>query len=147
MIDEELVNRKLLLIGQDLESLTPLASKSKSDYLGNPVFEAAAERYFERMIGRMIDINFHLLVESGQAPPPDYYLSFIRLVEMGVYDREFAEKIARSAGLRNRIAHEYDEIDANQVYEAIASAGSDIPQYIRFIKEFLEKGQATATRT
>lgn len=139
MIDTELINRKLLLIGQDLESLAQLSGKPKSEYLSNRIYEAAAERYLERMIGRMIDVNYHILVESGQAPPSDYYQSFIRLVELGVYNPEFARTVAGSAGLRNRIAHEYDEIDSEQVYEAIKSAETDVPKYIRCIQEFINK--------
>lgn len=137
MIDAELINRKLVLIGQDLEELASLSRKSKSDYLGDRINEAAAERYLERMIGRMIDINFHVLVESGKAPPPDYYQSFVKLAELGVYEHEFAERIARAAGLRSRIAHEYDEIDADLVYEAIIAAGKDVPEYIQTIQAFL----------
>lgn len=134
MIDAELINRKLVLIGQDLDEVASLGWLPKSEYLGNPVNEAAAERYLERMIGRMIDVNFHLLVESGQPPPPDYYQSFMKLAELGVYEHEFAEQIARSAGLRNRIAHEYDEIDAEQVYEAVQTAGKDIPPIYRLFR-------------
>ena len=92
MIDRYLINRKLVLIGQDLEELALLSRLSRVDYLGKRLNEAAAERYLERMIGRMTDINFHLLVESGQAPPPDYYQSFIKLAELRVYDHDFAEK-------------------------------------------------------
>jgi len=139
MIDIELINRKLVLIGSDLDELAQLSVKPESEYLENHMYEAAAERYLERMIGRMIDINFHILVESGQAPPSDYYLSFIRLAELGIYDPEFAQTIAASAGLRNRIAHEYDEIDPMRIYAAINSAITDLPKYIRAIEEFLRK--------
>lgn len=139
MIDIELINRKLLLIGQDLEGLAELSGRPESEYMANRIYEAAAERYLERMIGRMIDINFHILVESEQAPPSDYYQSFIKLVELGIYDSEFARTIAGSAGLRNRIAHEYDEINPAQVYKAIGSAKTDVPKYIRSIEEFLNK--------
>lgn len=137
MIDHELIGRKLVLIGQDLEELVALGSLPRDEYLGNRLNEAAAERYLERMIGRMIDINYHILTESGQAPPPDYYQSFTRLAELGVYDQAFAARIARAAGLRNRIAHEYDEIDAVQVYEAIRMASEDVPEYMRLIREYL----------
>ncbi len=137
MIDRELINRKLVLIGQDLREIASLAGLSKEEYLGGAINQAAAERYLERMIGRMIDINFHLLVESGQAPPPDYFQSFIDLADLGVYKHEFASRIAKSAGLRNRIVHEYDEIDASQVYGAIKAASKDIPEYMRHVEACL----------
>jgi hypothetical protein len=70
VIDSELVTRKCVLIIRDLEALRTLATRDRDAYLASNLDEAAAERYLERMIGPMIDINYHLLVEPGQAPPP-----------------------------------------------------------------------------
>ena len=137
MTDPELINRKLVLIGKDLEELAGISRLSEEDYLANKYNEVLAERYLERIIGRMIDINFHLLIESGQPPPPDYYQSFVRLSELGIYERGFGERIAKAAGLRNRIVHEYDELDAAQVYKALAAAMDDIPEYMRAVEAFL----------
>jgi uncharacterized protein YutE (UPF0331/DUF86 family) len=138
VIDAELINRKLVLISQDLEALAQFAQMPLDDYLGQDVNEAAAERYLERMIGRMIDINFHILVESGKAPPPDYFHSFLRLSDLGIYEHDFAERIAKAAGLRNRIAHGYEEIDARFVYQAIKQAREDVPVYIKSIMNYLD---------
>ena len=137
MTDPELVSRKLVLIGKDLEDLADLSNFSEQEYLADRSNELLAERYIERIIGRMIDINFHLLTEAGQPPPPDYYQSFTRLSELGVYGRNFGEEIAKSAGLRNRIVHEYDEIDAIQVYRALKAAVKEIPQYMRAVQAFV----------
>ena len=85
MIDTELVGRKLLLIAKDVEGLTALAAMTQDSFLGNPINAVLAERYVERAVGRMIDVNYHLLTESGQPPPPDYYQSFLHLATLGVY--------------------------------------------------------------
>lgn len=65
MIDRELITRKISLILKDLQPLTDLAVHSVESYLATPINEVLAERYLERMIGRMIDINYHLITESG----------------------------------------------------------------------------------
>ena len=52
--------------------------------------ETLAERYLERMIGRMIDVNYHLLTESGEAPPRDYFDSFTALSRIGALPPDFA---------------------------------------------------------
>ena len=113
MIDRELVIRKLALI--------------------------TGERLLERMIGRMIDINFHLIVETGHPPPSDYYESYVRLGTLQVLPPDFARRLAPCAGLQNRIVHEYDEIDAAKVYEALHAAVKDIPEYLRHIQQYVEK--------
>jgi len=87
----------------------------------------------------MIDINYHLLTESGQPPPPDYHASFVQLGGLGVLDAAFARRIAASAGLRNRIVHEYDEIDHQRVFDALTVAIVDIPAYLAAVTRFLDK--------
>jgi uncharacterized protein YutE (UPF0331/DUF86 family) len=138
VIDKELVTRKMVLITEDLRALQPLAAKGLADYLASPTDEVLAERYAERIIGRMIDINYHVLTESGQPPPKDYYQSFTALAAAGILERAFAERIAASAGLRNRIVHEYDTIDPARVHEALRSAVRDVPMYLKRLTEFLQ---------
>jgi uncharacterized protein YutE (UPF0331/DUF86 family) len=139
MIDPELVNRKLLLISKDLEGLQRIADETLDAFLASATSAVLAERYIERAVGRMIDINYPLLTESGQAPPPDYYQSFVQLVTLAVYPPEFGLRIAASAGLRNRIAHEYDEIDPQRLFEAVRQSTLDVPQYMRFVHAWLER--------
>lgn len=139
MIDCALITRKMSLILQDLPKLTDLARLPREQYVGDPIHEVVAERYLERTIGRMIDINFHLVTESGQAPPKDYYNSFLALGTLGVMTADLAKQIAMAAGLRNRIVHEYDEIDPERVYEALPIAVRQIPLYLDRIQRFMEQ--------
>jgi uncharacterized protein YutE (UPF0331/DUF86 family) len=139
MIDNELVTRKILLITKDVEALRVLAAMTPEVFLGSSINAVVAERYIERAVGRMIDINYHLLTESGQAPPPDYYQSFTQLAMLGVYPAEFGQRIAACAGLRNRIAHEYDDIDPQKLFEAVRQAVRDLPEYLRSIESWLAR--------
>jgi uncharacterized protein YutE (UPF0331/DUF86 family) len=139
MIDRELVTRKMVLIAKDLEALRGLADTTLDVFLGSSANAVLAERYVERAVGRMIDINYHVLTESGQAPPSDYYQSFIQLSSLGVYPAEFGQRIAACAGLRNRIAHEYDDIDPQKLLEAVRQAVLDLPEYLRSINSWLAR--------
>jgi uncharacterized protein YutE (UPF0331/DUF86 family) len=139
MIDTELVTRKILLITKDVEALRGLADMTLDVFLESSINAVVAERYIERAVGRMIDINYHLLTESGQAPPPDYYQSFIQLSPLGVYANEFGQLIAACAGLRNRIAHEYDDIDPQKLFEAVRQAVHDVPEYLRNVDNWLSR--------
>ena len=139
MIDSALVDRKALLITRDLADLAPLARKPLPDYLATPIDELVAERLLERIVGRMIDINYHLLTETGHPPPADYYASFTQLATLGVYDAEFGRRIAACTGLRNRIVHEYDEVDPQRVHEALATALRDVATYLRAVEDYVKR--------
>jgi len=139
MIDAALVGRKALLITRDLADLAPLARTPLADYLANARDELVAERLLERIIGRMIDINYHLLTETAHPPPADYYASFTQLATLGVYDIEFGRRIAACTGLRNRIVHEYDEVDPRKVHEALGTAIQDVSTYLRAIEDYVKR--------
>jgi len=143
MIDRELVIRKLALIMGDLAELRAVAQRPREEYLASVRDELVAERLLERMIGRMIDINYHLIVETGHPPPTDYYESFVRLGTLQVLPPDFARRLAPCAGLRNRIVHEYEDIDAARVYEALQAAVNDIPEYIRCVQQHVEASGST----
>ncbi|OGH55965.1 MAG: hypothetical protein A3G34_04670 [Candidatus Lindowbacteria bacterium RIFCSPLOWO2_12_FULL_62_27] len=134
MIDPELVARKAGLIEKDLIVLGEALKKQATPQLDAPA-QALFERLLERMIGRMIDINFHLITESGRPAPKDYHESFVELGRMSILEPTFAKHISVSAGLRNRIAHEYDEIDPAKLLEAARDAVKDIPNYLKQVLE------------
>jgi len=86
----------------------------------------------------MIDINYHILSEAENKMPTDYYSSFILLGTKKYLPKKLSETLANSAGLRNRLAHEYDEIDEKKVYAAIGSCLKDVPKYLKAVVEKLK---------
>jgi uncharacterized protein YutE (UPF0331/DUF86 family) len=120
-----------------LKSLKILSKFSLKTYLSKSEYETLAERYLERIIGRMIDINYHILSEKENEIPTDFYNSFIKLGRKKYLPSKLADNMANSAGLRNRLAHEYDEIDPKKVFGAIESCLKDVPKYLKNIVKSL----------
>ena len=143
-VDVALVTRKLRLIAADLDALTDVASRDRAAFLASRIDQAVAERLLERMIGRMIDVNYHLLIENGQPPPSDYYGSFLKLAGLGVVEAEFAKRLAPAAGLRNRLVHDYEEIDPGKVFDALGPARVDIIDYLRAVEAYLTRIEGRA---
>lgn len=137
-MDKELIARKITLISADLSDLKSIGAKPEGEFLASKLDQVVSERYLERMIGRMIDINFHILTESGQPPPPDYFQSFIKLGELDMMPAEFARQIAPCAGLRNRLVHEYDEIEPEKLLSGLHSALRDVPLYLEYVVKLVE---------
>lgn len=137
-IDREVLVRKSTLIAEDLVRLRPLAELHPDDYLSQAHAQLATERLLERMIGRMLDVNYHVAVELGGTAPRDFFESFLRMAELKVLPPDFARQIAHAAGLRNRLAHEYNDIDPRQVHEAARRALVDFPTYLDHLQRFLD---------
>jgi uncharacterized protein YutE (UPF0331/DUF86 family) len=138
MIDKDLIFRKINLISKDLKALKPISELSEKKYLQNQILEVQTERYLERIIGRMIDINYHIITENGNSPPHDYFQSFTELGKLRILPLEFSQKIANLAGLRNRISHEYNSLDERKIYRALKGVIKDVPRYLKFIEKFTE---------
>ena len=141
MIRVEFVRRKLHLIAEDLERLMRFKDETVASLTGDDLKLAAVERLLERIVMRAIDVNEHLISElstgEGRTTRLSYRDTFLMLADLGVYPPAFAEQIARSAGLRNILVHDYNDVDRKIVHGSIRSALQDYHQYIERLTAFL----------
>lgn len=96
-IDKLLVTRKIALILGDLKEVERLAQLDRGEFVSGRIHQLVAERLLERIIGRMIDINYHLITEREGVPPKDFHESFIRLATLQVLPAELARALAPAA--------------------------------------------------
>ena len=63
------------------------------------------------------------------------------LEPIGVMGKEdyIADKLAPSAGLRNRLVHEYDMLDHAVVLKAVATGEEMFSKYVKEINDYLSK--------
>ena len=137
--DTDIIRAKIAIILDDLKALEPIEQMSQDEYLRDLYKRKATERLLQELIEAAIDINTHIIVGSGYAPPDDYYQSFIRAGELGFLSPDLAEKLAPSAGLRNRLVHEYDRIDHSIILEAVSMAEEFYARYIQEISAVISR--------
>ena len=133
MIDRTLITRKIKLLEKDLVALKPLSKYSLDELAREQYLYLAAERLLEKLINRLIDINTHIIIASGDEPPQGYRESFTKMAELDYLPRKFVDQIIPSVGLRNRLVHEYDDLDNSKIYESIFTSFEQIPKYIEYI--------------
>ena len=138
-VDRAVLRRKLERITVNLQLLEPIEALTLAEYRAEIYRRKAVERILQEIIEAAVDINAHILVESGRAAPDDLFTSFISLGDLGVLDPDFALSIAPSAGLRNRLVHEYDAIDDALVLAAVALAVEQYPVYVARIDAYLSR--------
>ena len=141
MLDNVFIQRKIKLIQEDLERLEALSTYSFDDLMKEQDRWNAAERYLEKIIMRAIDINQHIVTElgSGTEQIKGYEDTFYAVSKLGVYDETFAKLIAPSAGLRNRLVHEYNNTQDRIIYDSVSDALQQYAQYCNAMLEFLKK--------
>jgi uncharacterized protein YutE (UPF0331/DUF86 family) len=137
-LDADVIRRKLAVIVRNLRDLATVEQLSLDDYRADRFRLKGSERLLQELIEAAVDANLHLLRSAGEPTPPDYFLTFIALGRLGVISRELAERLAPAAGLRNRLVHEYDEIDDRIVLKAVGEARRDFAAYAAAVEEYLE---------
>ena len=138
-IQAEVIKRKLAVIVQSLRALEPVVGLGVEEYRQNIFQRKGTERLLQELIEAAIDINIHIITQLGEVAPDDYYHSFIKLAEKGVISMKLAQQIAPSAGLRNRLVHEYDVIDDTIVLQSVAKCQQQYPLYIKAIEDYLKR--------
>lgn len=138
-VDAAVIRRKLGRIIEALNGLRPVATLALAQYRERYYERKAAERLLQEAIEAALDINAHLIAESGRAVPEDYYSGFLKLAELGMLHAKLARELAPAAGLRNRLVHEYNEIDDAKVLAAIGRILELFPRYIQAIEAALTK--------
>lgn len=136
-VDREIIARKLSVIIENVNALEPIRTIAREEYIKDIYKRKAAERLLQELIEAAIDINTHALVQAGSTVPDDYYESFIKAGELGMISASLAEQLAPSAGLRNRLVHEYDLLDHSLVLEAVRMATDLYPEYVREIERYI----------
>lgn len=142
MIDPDLIKTKLELIQRDLERLFELKDFSIDEIAADFYKWSTLKLLLVEIIGRAIDINAHIIAETDDLrnpAPSSSHLTFVRLGDMGVLPADFADKIADSAGFRNRVVHEYNDLLHDKVYETVAEALEQYTRYCRYILEYLQQ--------
>jgi uncharacterized protein YutE (UPF0331/DUF86 family) len=136
-LDVQVIKRKLALIVQNLKALEPIVEMTVPEYCADIYRRKATERLLQELLEAAIDINIHIVAATGNPPPDDYYESFIKAGELRILSSQLAEKLAPSAGLRNRLVHEYNGLDHTMVLRSVKMAEELYPQYIKEINDYI----------
>lgn len=140
MINNAMVKNRIERIEEDLLHLKDFVGFPFDDIAKNYNMHKTVERIIEIIVNHAIDINQHIIVEQGKGHLPfDFKESFLLLTDLGIYPKEFAEKISKSVGLRNILVHEYTRLDEKKFYSSIKDCYKDYTQYCRYIIDYLNK--------
>jgi len=139
-IERDVIRRKLDRIVKCLQRIRQAQALTLDEYLNDADLQSVMERQLELAIGAAVDLNVHLLSQMGYGTPADSYSSFIELAKHAhAISPELARQLAPGAGLRNRLAHEYEDIDHHQVYAGLHQALKLFPQYVEAVEAYLTK--------
>lgn len=128
----EVLSKKLASMSQYLDDLLPYKDVTFETFMDR---HYEIERILELLIMTASDIIFYLLSIRGEPAPVSYRTAFLRAGEIGIISEKLSKGLALGAGLRNILAHEYEEIDYNTLYKSIPTAIKDLSAFIEEISK------------
>ncbi len=99
---------------------------------------AAMSKYAEEIVEVAIKINNKFL-EINNDFAPSYYETFTRLLKYYDLNERTITKLAKTTGFRNRIAHEYENIDERITINSFKNVLSVYENYIEIVKQMISQ--------
>jgi len=117
----------------ELEEIMPSSYK---EYIGKIEKRLSCERAFEKIIESINDLAILIIKEKRLPFPQDDEKAFEILSKQGLIKETLAVNLREAKGMRNFLAHQYDKIDDELVFEAITN--KIINDANEFLKSFNE---------
>jgi len=139
MVDVDLVNKILGSLQEGLNRLKSKQNVSIRDYQKDKDLQAIVERKLETSIQACIDIGNHIISHDELGIPNNYGEIFNILAQHGVIPDNVAGVMAKMAGFRNVLIHEYREIIIERVHNILQTGLGDFYAFAQHIIKYLEK--------
>jgi uncharacterized protein YutE (UPF0331/DUF86 family) len=121
LVDGEVVLARLSRLERSLHKLDAIAAAGREGFLASEELQERAERNLQVALQICLDIGAHLVADRALPPPTSNASIFAALGAEGVISGELAGHLARAAGLRNILVHDYLELEPAKVFDALGS--------------------------
>jgi len=128
-------------VRQAVTQLRELAGVPEAEFLADLKAVNSAKYLLVVACEASIDICNHLAATHGGRAPQDYSDCFRVLEELGIVDRDLADRLSRMAKLRNLLVHMYWRIDNARIFRIVQEDLGDLESYLSAVGRFLAAGR------
>ena len=141
-MERQVITTRVELLLKYIDRIEEFEPVSFDEYFNSFDLQLIAERLIQLIVESASDINTYLLVQLHQTTPATYIESFIKAGSKGIISKKLAAELAKSAGMRNILVHQYKDIDHEIVFAAIPEAVEQYQFYIQQITAYLNSLEA-----
>ncbi|MCX7781655.1 MAG: DUF86 domain-containing protein [Negativicutes bacterium] len=133
MVKREILERKLLQMEKSLAKVKSYRPLSYEEFVNHPVARDVVEYNLFIIINCMIDIVNHIVADDGLGEVDSLAEGFRILADYGYWTKSQLAVYTKMVAFRNMIAHQYTDISADVVYDALQHKLEDIATFKRQI--------------
>lgn len=136
MVDRDLILLKAGSLNKYLERVRVKSDTNLDTFLAELDRQESIMFNLQQAVQICIDIAAHIVSEEGYGVPGSTSEMFYLLEENGIIEKALTEKMVQAIGFRNLIAHEYEKIDIERVFQ---TARENLPDLIAFLQAIFRK--------
>lgn len=138
MTSIDVIENKISAVRKYLAILDRYEGFSKVEIENDIDIKGAVERYLYLVTQSTIDLAESIIAHKKLRKPTTMAESFHILHEAGVISGELKQKLVQMTGFRNVIAHAYEDLDYDIVFDILHNGKKDINAFLEAL-EYVEK--------
>ena len=139
-LNKKTIHEKLFRLREHTKVLEELLLEGRDVFFADHKTQDSATLNMFTGIEMIIDIGNHIITEMFQKQAKTYAEVITLLGETGVIPKTFAKENETMPKFRNLVAHDYDKITPEGVYENLQKAPDIFRQFAKHFVEFLDRG-------
>ena len=137
MTNSKTIENKISLVKKYIKILGDYKKYSKDEIQNDQTIKGAVERYLYLASQSTIDLSEAIISYKGLRKPTSMSESFSILNEEKIIPLELTNKMIGMVGFRNIVAHDYDKIDYDIVYDVLQSKLKDIEELLEILAKII----------
>jgi len=135
MVSQTVIRRKISRIEEHLRRIRTIPLKPVEAFKKDTISQDVFLFNITQAIQSCIDIATHIISDEEWGMPGTQSETFEILAAKGVVSNELIQKLIAMSGFRNRIIHEYENLNIDIVYEVWRKGLPDIEKFCLAIIE------------
>lgn len=135
---KETIKEKFFKLQKNIEALEELQNRSQEDIAEDLIIQNSVLHGLYVSIEIILDVGSYILSEYFNSPAKNYREIIELLGQKEVIPQEFAQANADMAPFRNRVAHDYDQLDIEKVYLYLQKAPTVFYQFMDHYNSFMK---------
>lgn len=138
MVSQEIITRLFSLLNRYLSELKAEQQTTWEDFSKDVKTKRFVERTLQMVIEVCFDAGNHIISDEGWPEAETNREVFIRLNEKKVISSALLENLLQMASFRNRIVHDYAEINPEIVFGILKNHLKDFESYVSEILKWID---------
>lgn len=139
-LDPQLLAEKSVAIERHLARVEQRLPPTSEDFRPATDASDAVILHLWQAVQAGIDLALSACIQLGLGTPPTYGAAFQRLAEGGVLEAGLAGRLVRAEGFRNVVAHTYEALDMQRVYQAAKNGPTDLRDLLKALAQRVGNG-------